>query len=109
MTDETRPENPANEDSPTPQAENAPDQGAGVATEEGKPSGPAKLHQNVEIRDVSVTKDDATHAHVELTATYIDPAGDGRAIDATEFTLQVVKPERDWLIARVAPVRVLER
>ena len=64
---------------------------------------------NVEIRDVSVTKDDETHAHVELTATYIDPAGDGRAIDATEFTLQVVKPERDWLIARVAPVRVLER
>jgi trigger factor len=62
MTDETRPENPANEDSPTPQPQDAPDQGAGVATEEGKPSGPAKLHQSVEIRDVGPCK-----KHIKVT------------------------------------------
>jgi SnoaL-like protein len=64
---------------------------------------------NLQIRDVVVTLDDPRHAHVELTATYVDPAGDGRAIDAAEFTLRMVKPVRDWLIARVAPVQVLQR
>ena len=64
---------------------------------------------NLKFQDVTITMDDERHAHVELTATYADPESDGRTLDAAEFTLQMIKPAREWLVARVAPVTVLAK
>jgi hypothetical protein len=70
---------------------------------------PRSAGLNLKFQDVTVTLDDERHAHVELTATYADPESDGHTLDAAEFTLQMVKPAREWLVARVAPVQVLQR
>lgn len=59
----------------------------------------------VRIRDMDVRVDDPGSASVDLSAT---TSGDN-GMDAREFQLQMVKREGTWLIARVKPVRVLEK
>jgi uncharacterized protein (TIGR02246 family) len=66
---------------------------------------PRTSRYEVRIRDMNVRVDAPGTASVDLSATTSGENG----MDAREFQLQMVKREGKWLIARVTPVRVLEK
>ena len=59
----------------------------------------------VRIRDMDVRVDNPRSALVDLSATTAGENG----MDAREFQLLMVKRNGKWLIARVTPVKVLEK
>jgi SnoaL-like domain len=66
---------------------------------------PRTSRYEVRIRDMNVRVDDPGSASVDLSATTSGENG----MDAREFQLQMVKQNGKWMIARVRPVRVLEK
>lgn len=66
---------------------------------------PRTSRYQVTIRDIVVHVEDEDSAAVDLSVTTSGESG----LDAREFKLQMIKRDGTWLIARVAPVRVLEK
>ncbi|PYR95222.1 MAG: hypothetical protein DMF84_01910 [Acidobacteria bacterium] len=66
---------------------------------------PRTSRYEVRIRDMDVRVDNPRSASVDLSATTAGENG----MDAREFQLLMVKRNGKWLIARVTPVKVLEK
>ena len=69
------------------------------------PLQPRTRRYEVKIRDMNVHVVDARSASVDLSATTTSDNG----MDAREFQVAMVKRDGRWLIARVTPVKVLEK
>jgi len=66
---------------------------------------PRTSRYEVTIRDMNVHVIDAQSASVDLSVTTTGENG----MDAREFQIGMVKRDGTWLIARVTPVKVLEK